>query len=66
MTDTTPRYTTGEAARRVGRSIDTLRRWHADGKLVPSHITSDGQRLYSPADIAHGRELVALTGGTAA
>ena len=40
----------GEAARRVGVSVDTLRRWDREGRLVARRLPS-GQRVYSTADL---------------
>ena len=41
----------GAAAKRLGVSISTLRRWDASGKFLPSVVTPGGTRLYSKADI---------------
>ncbi|MCG5517253.1 MerR family transcriptional regulator, partial [Ectothiorhodospira sp. 9100] len=35
----------GEAAKALGVSITTLRRWEASGRLVPEH-TAGGHRRY--------------------
>jgi putative resolvase len=40
----------GEAATLLGVSITTLRRWEAEGKLIPER-TIGGQRRYDPAKI---------------
>lgn len=37
----------GEAARRLGVSVDTLRRWDAEGYLKPTVKTAAGYRFYS-------------------
>lgn len=41
----------GEAARILGVSVDTLRRWEKDGVLIPAR-TLKGHRRYSRADLA--------------
>ncbi len=39
----------GEAARRLGKSIDTLRRWDATGRLPAVRL--NGVRFYRAADV---------------
>lgn len=41
----------GEAARIVGKSVDTLRRWEAEGRLFPAARSLGGQRTYLLAEI---------------
>lgn len=41
----------GEAADRLGVSVDTVRRW-ADGGRIGSHRTAGGQREVDDADVA--------------
>jgi hypothetical protein len=41
----------GEAARIVGKSVDTLRRWETEGRLIPAPRSLGGQRTYLVADI---------------
>lgn len=41
----------GEAARIVGKSVDTLRRWEAEGRLLPVARSIGGQRTYLLAEI---------------
>lgn len=41
----------GQAALFLGVAISTLRRWHADGKLVPQFCTVGGHRRYSLPDL---------------
>src|SRR6266446_1369199 len=41
----------GEAARLVGKSVDTLRRWEAEGRLFPAARSLGGQRIYLLAEI---------------
>ena len=38
--------TIGEAAKALGVSISTLRRWEDEGRLVPEERTAGGQRRY--------------------
>lgn len=45
----------GQAARLAGVSVDTLRRWEAEGKLSPPR-TLGGQRSYRLADIENLRD----------
>lgn len=51
----------GEAARRVGVSVETLRRWDREGKLEARRLPS-GQRVYAPSDLA---EVISNSGGAA-
>ena len=41
----------GDAARRLGVSVDTLREWDATGKLPSAYRTPGNQRRYRRADI---------------
>jgi excisionase family DNA binding protein len=51
MQDDTPyRLTTGDAARLVGRSVETIRAWHNAGFLVAVR-TQSGQRLFRASDV---------------
>jgi hypothetical protein len=50
----------GEAASLIGRSKDTLKRWHAEEVLIPSGTMDYGQLevpLYSEDDIKEGRRI---------
>lgn len=47
----------GEAARIVGRCVDTLRQWEAKGLVKPIRDTAN-RRVYSPEDIRLMRRLV--------
>ena len=48
---TTPQYLTiGQAARRLGVSVDTLRRWEAAG-LITSRRTGAGWRRFTTDDL---------------
>ena len=51
MDQNTPRHSIGEAARLVGVSTDTLRRWEREGVFTPGR-TPAGHRRYSDADIS--------------
>jgi molybdopterin-binding protein len=42
----------GAAAKQLGVSPDTLRRW-ADAGRITTHLTPGGQRTVSQADVAH-------------
>ena len=44
-------YTSGETAKLLGISQDTLSRWGKKGKLSPHHILPNGYRFYSQAQI---------------
>lgn len=39
----------GEAARRLGVSVDTMRRWDREGRLRAKRL--HGQRVYTAADL---------------
>lgn len=41
----------GDAASRLGVSINTLRRWEAEQRLAPATRTLGGHRLYRATDI---------------
>lgn len=41
----------GEAAKALGVSISTLRRWELQGKLIPERTTSSGHRRYNIAKL---------------
>ena len=41
----------GEAARLIGSTPDTLRKWEAIGKLLPARKTRGGTRYYAVADL---------------
>jgi DNA-binding transcriptional MerR regulator len=40
----------GEAAKLLGATPDTLRKWEASGELIPARKTKGGTRYYSVAD----------------
>ena len=41
----------GEAAKLLGVSVQALRNWEAEGKIMPSHRTPGGQRMYDLAEL---------------
>ena len=43
-------YSIGEASKALGVSITTLRRWEAEGRLIPEH-TAGGHRRYDLAKL---------------
>lgn len=50
MNDNEVTYTTGQAAQRLGISVDTLRRWEREGKISPERNAA-GHRRYTEADL---------------
>ena len=50
MSDTLSGLLLGDAARAIGVSPDTLRRWERDGKLATSRDTANRRRV-APADV---------------
>jgi DNA-binding transcriptional MerR regulator len=49
-------YTIGEAARAVGVSPSTLRRWEMQHQITPRRV-ANGQRIYTEADVTRLRSL---------
>lgn len=52
--------TRGQAAEAIGKSKDTLRRWHDQGRFVTKHSITLGTRkvwLYDEVDLAQLKEL---------
>lgn len=49
--NTAPLLTIGEAARYLGVSVDTLRRWDSDGRLRSIRLTAGGHRRYRRDEI---------------
>ena len=41
----------GEAAKLLGVSVQALRNWEMEGKIMPSHRTPGGQRMYNLAEL---------------
>ena len=41
----------GEAAKLLGVSVQALRNWEVEGKIIPSHRTPGGQRIYDLAKL---------------
>ena len=52
-------YRIAEFAKRIGRSVQTVRRWEAEGKLIAKRLPS-GQRYFDESDVK------ALMGGAPA
>lgn len=47
-------YTRSQASKMIGRSVDTLKRWHKTGLVIPSTSLQAGQLkvwLYTDSDI---------------
>lgn len=44
-------YTIGQFSKLVGKSIQTLRQWHTEGKLKPHHVSEGVHRYYSEQQI---------------
>ncbi len=40
-------YSIGKFAKLIGRSIETLRAWDKQGKLIPAYRGKSGHRMYS-------------------
>lgn len=55
MQETTARLSIGEAARMLGVTPDTLRRWETEGRIVSAR-TPGGQRRYDLAEIERVRD----------
>ena len=50
-------YKIGQAAKIIGVSIDTLRRWDEDGILIPAYKTPGGTRFYSKDQVFNTKPL---------
>ena len=46
-------YSIGEFAKKIGKTIQTLRNWHKNGNLKPHHVTGGGTRYYSQEQLNH-------------
>ena len=51
----------GEAAKLLGVSVQALRNWEAEGKIIPAHRTPGGQRMYDLADLLGVNDLTSRT-----
>ena len=47
----------GEAAKLLGVSVQALRNWEMEGKIMPSHRTPGGQRMYDLAELLGANDL---------
>ena len=47
----------GEAAKLLGVSVQALRNWEMEGKIMPSHRTPGGQRMYDLAELLNVNDL---------
>ena len=55
----------GEAAKLLGVSVQALRNWEMEGKIMPSHRTPGGQRMYDLAELLGVNDLTSPTIGYA-
>ena len=55
----------GEAAKLLGVSVQALRNWEMEGKIMPSHRTPGGQRMYDLAELLGVNDLTYPTIGYA-
>ena len=55
----------GEAAKLLGVSVQALRNWEMEGKIMPSHRTPGGQRMYNLAELLGVNDLTSPTIGYA-
>ena len=51
----------GEAAKLLGVSVQALRNWETEGKIMPSHRTPGGQRMYDLAELLGVTDLASPT-----
>ncbi|RKU17400.1 IS607 family transposase [Candidatus Poribacteria bacterium] len=51
----------GEAAKLLSVSVQALRNWEMEGKIMPSHRTPGGQRMYDLAELLGVNDLSAPT-----
>ena len=51
----------GEAAKLLGVSVQALRNWEMEGKIMPSHRTPGGQRMYDLAELLGVNDLTSPT-----
>lgn len=58
QTDTDPLLTVGEAARRLGVSVDSLRNWDDDPKFdISAERTAGGHRRFRASEIERFRSV---------
>lgn len=55
MNENAPTHSIGEAARILGVSVDTLRRWDESGKLPARRVGIREDRRYTQADLDNFR-----------
>ena len=51
----------GKAAKLLGVSVQALRNWEMEGKIMPSHRTPGGQRMYNLAELLGVNDLTSPT-----
>jgi len=51
-------YSIGKFAKLIGRSIETLRSWDKQGKLIPSYRSEGGHRMYSEEQLNEVLQIV--------
>jgi predicted site-specific integrase-resolvase len=51
-------YSIGKFAKLIGRSIETLRSWDKQGKLIPSYRSEGGHRMYSQEQLNEVLQIV--------
>ena len=51
-------YSIGKFAKLIGRSIETLRAWDKQGKLIPSYRSEGGHRMYSQEQLNEVLQIV--------
>jgi len=51
-------YSIGKFAKLIGRSIETLRSWDKQGKLIPSYRSEGGHRMYSEKQLNEVLQIV--------
>lgn len=51
-------YSIGKFAKLIGRSIETLRSWDKQGKLIPSYRSAGGHRMYSEKQLNEVLQIV--------
>ena len=46
-------YSIGEFAKKIGKTVQTLRNWDKNGTVRPNHVTAGGTRYYSQEQLNH-------------